>query len=132
MRKRAIISELALLRPYTPADDERPARMSPPPIASMITSAGYAHAVPAIPDGYPFSLPDETLDTELERMIAIASQMNERFENLLPELKLLIIQAGLHERSRRETESMRKSSSQAASRALLVSVVALIVAVVCS
>jgi hypothetical protein len=92
--------------------------------------------MPAIPDGYPFTLNDQDLDDALETMLGDLGSWP-RFSTLLPELKLMIIAAGIQERTRRETEELRRVARDAAdiarrtsTRALWISLAALAVALV--
>lgn len=75
-----------------------------------------------VPDGFPFELDDAKLDASLTRMIEDFRRTSP--EVRLPELKLAIIQAGLQERSRRETEQLRRATERSARAATLAAWVA--------
>jgi hypothetical protein len=69
-----------------------------------------------VPAGYPFDLADDELVGALRQMFNTSRAWAE-FDTLLPELQLGIIAAGLQEQSRRETEALRRMTTEATAAA---------------
>jgi hypothetical protein len=77
---------------------------------------------PHIPAGYPSRLSDEELAAALSEMFDNLTVRSLPFENILPELQLATIQAGLLEQARRAATDAEKLSR----RSLIVAVLALV------
>lgn len=60
-----------------------------------------------VPDGYPFQLSDERLDAVLRDMLSAIPGFD-RYQALLPELKLQLILIGFQERARRNSERVAR------------------------
>jgi hypothetical protein len=69
-----------------------------------------------VPTGYPFDLADDDLAGALRNMFETPRAWVD-FDALLPELQLGIIEAGLQEQSRRETEALRTMTADATAAA---------------
>jgi hypothetical protein len=70
----------------------------------------------AVMDVPPVGFPHGLSDVELEDVTAVLAREAERFwaPQMLPELKLALLNAGLQEQSRRETEALLSVSREAA------------------
>jgi hypothetical protein len=90
-----------------------------------------------VPQDYPFGLTDEELRAKIHEMMGEWAGRQVEFANLLPELQLAFVHAGLAEAGRRETEELRElarraaeAADKAAGRALGIAVLALLVSAV--
>ena len=72
--------------------------------------------MPPVPQGYPFGLSDDDLKNTLTGMMDPASWPGfDDFGRLLPELKLALLAAGIHEQGRRESAAASARSSATSS-----------------
>ena len=88
-------------------------------------------AMPSIPIGFPFLLDNEQLDEAIREMLKPLNWPGfEDFAQLLPELKVALVDAGLREQERREQATAAARVLRVTYALLAVSIVALIVAVI--